>query len=83
MNEQPFKCPICEGKGIVPGGFYTATGETWTSDRTTEICRACSGTGLVWGEDDSNEEYFFDGSKYIPATFTINPPLNTPDVIIK
>ena len=49
----PFKCPVCEGKGIVPNGFYDAIGvNTWTtSDVTPETCRTCNGSGIIWGED--------------------------------
>lgn len=45
----PHKCPICNGRGIVPGGFYTATGDTWTSSATSEPCRQCGGNGIIWG----------------------------------
>ena len=48
VNQWPFKCPICEGRGIVPGGFYESLGTSWTSDRISELCRACSG-GIIWG----------------------------------
>jgi len=45
------KCPICEGKGIVAGGFYNHTGETWVSDRTAETCRQCNGKGIIIIDD--------------------------------
>jgi DnaJ-class molecular chaperone len=35
----PIKCPVCEGHGTVPAGFYPDPPET--------ICRACQGTGLI------------------------------------
>lgn len=46
----PYRCPVCEGKGKVPNGFYTAIGvESWaTSDITPDTCRSCNGTGVVW-----------------------------------
>lgn len=44
----PHKCPICRGNGIVPKGFYTATGDSWISDGTSEACRACVGKGIIW-----------------------------------
>jgi len=54
MSEQPLyvprqKCPICEGHGIVSGGFYNRTAdlETWTSSNAAEMCRACGGSGII------------------------------------
>lgn len=44
---QPYKCPICEGKGIVPGGFYHSVGPYSTSNLTTEQCRSCNGKGVI------------------------------------
>lgn len=45
----PHKCPICNGRGIVPGGFYNSTSDTWTSSTTSEPCRQCGGSGIIWG----------------------------------
>ena len=44
------KCPVCEGKGMVPAGFYGAIGaEHWTvGTLTPEPCRSCNQTGVVW-----------------------------------
>ena len=44
----PYKCPICGGKGIVPGGFYISVGYTWSSNCTTEKRRQCNGQGIIW-----------------------------------
>lgn len=47
----PYKCPVCLGCCIVPGGFYTATVghiRDWTAGAATEMCRACNGSGIVW-----------------------------------
>lgn len=49
----PYKCPICDGHGIVPGGFYSSTGGRSISTNSTEPCRACGGTGIVWGDGPS------------------------------
>jgi DNA-directed RNA polymerase subunit RPC12/RpoP len=45
-----YRCPVCDGKGLVPNGFYAAVGVNyWSSSSTTpETCRACGGTGLVF-----------------------------------
>ncbi len=48
-SSRPYRCPICNGNGIVPEGFYNQIGGTWLSSGTgTEDCRACKGTGIVW-----------------------------------
>lgn len=48
---KPYKCPVCEGRGIVPGGFYASIGPYSTSTSVTEPCRACEGTGIIWGNE--------------------------------
>jgi hypothetical protein len=45
---KPYLCPICNGHGIVPGGFYTAMGPYSTSNTISEICRLCGGNGILW-----------------------------------
>jgi|GEM_PF-6092034 len=40
-------CPVCTGSGIVDGGFYNRTSETWISSGGTEKCRSCDGRGYV------------------------------------
>ena len=46
----PACCPVCSGKGRVPAGFYGAVGvNSWdVADLTSETCRSCNGTGVVW-----------------------------------
>lgn len=46
---RPYLCPVCQGRGIVPAGLYDSTSNYCISNRTTERCRQCDGTGLVWG----------------------------------
>jgi len=54
----PFKCPVCLGTGNVPCGFYEQhkiddNGRTWTTSSTTsETCRTCGGTGIVWSQQE-------------------------------
>jgi len=38
-----YKCPVCRGKGMIPGGFYDGARK----------CRACGGTGIIWGKQNS------------------------------
>lgn len=49
---KPYKCPICNGTGIVPGGFYLSVNGYCSSTNTTEMCRQCQGTGIIWGVED-------------------------------
>lgn len=52
MNEEeskPYRCPVCNGNGIVPCGFYSQTSGVWsTTSVMPETCRSCNGTGIVW-----------------------------------
>lgn len=47
----PHKCPICCGTGVVPIGYYSGYRSSLSSTTagTTEPCRSCTGTGIVWG----------------------------------
>lgn len=51
----PHRCPICEGRGAVPCNFYT--GGRVSTDASDVPCKACSGTGILWGpvEDKGDE----------------------------
>lgn len=47
---KPYKCPVCNGKGIVPTGFYNSLSGYYISSTTvSEKCRSCNGTGIIWG----------------------------------
>lgn len=50
MSSCPVKCPVCEGNGLVPAGFYDApVGTPLTLSSTApEKCRSCNGTGIIW-----------------------------------
>ena len=42
------KCPVCNGKGIVPNGFYTTNNNFYYSTTTCgETCRSCYGKGYI------------------------------------
>lgn len=42
------KCPICEGRTVVPAGFYTPEGYNFSGTSCSpEICKACDGTGII------------------------------------
>ena len=42
-QQQPFKCPVCEGRGDVPNGFYYQGPGTAAHE-----CRTCKGAGIIW-----------------------------------
>jgi hypothetical protein len=52
------KCPVCCGKGFVPGNFYDAPGVSVSyssyqnSQHTTTVCLSCSGSGIIRQEED-------------------------------
>lgn len=50
----PYRCPVCDGKGIVPGGFYRSTGDNWSSNSSTDVCKACGGSGIIWSDCVTN-----------------------------
>ena len=43
------KCPVCEGRGIVPQGFYDyPVGQKCISDTNApDFCKSCRGTGVI------------------------------------
>ena len=46
----PHCCPVCNGTGRVPNGFYRAVlGYGTTTNATPESCLSCMTTGIVWG----------------------------------
>nr|DAG31325.1 MAG TPA: hypothetical protein [Caudoviricetes sp.] len=48
-TKQPYRCPVCLGKGIVPNGFYNCIGNTIISTSTIpEQCKSCNGKGVIW-----------------------------------
>jgi len=56
MN-QPVKCPVCEGRGHVHGGFYYPTpGMPSVSNVIQEMCRACQGVGIIWTKPNETGE---------------------------
>ena len=46
------KCPVCNGRGLVPYGFYQSQSGKWTAGGIgDELCKSCHGSGVVWHED--------------------------------
>ena len=48
---KPHLCPVCQGRGTVPVGFYSPG--TLSSSLTPETCRTCQGFGVVWDYTDN------------------------------
>lgn len=42
---QPYRCPVCNGSGIVHASLY---GGVELGTASTETCRSCSGSGVLW-----------------------------------
>lgn len=45
-----YRCPVCEGRGHVPAGFYSSVpGVPYSvSSLSPEPCQACGGRGIVF-----------------------------------
>ncbi len=50
----PYKCPVCNGTGLVLSGFYNVGIDTVGSSTTnvTEKCRSCNGGGIIHEDED-------------------------------
>ena len=57
------KCPVCEGRGHVPQGFYLDLCTT-TGTCAPIMCRACQGKGFIFVQDEIRF-----------STITGNPPI--------
>lgn len=55
------KCPVCEGRGLVPMGFYYPPDMTYTtSTEGSEKCRSCNGKGIIKQWEQGDETLDFD-----------------------
>jgi len=45
----PHKCPVCEGRGILPLGFYNNYPHQSLTYNIPETCKSCGGAGIIWG----------------------------------
>jgi hypothetical protein len=43
----PWCCPVCQGRGFVPVGFYNPFDMSTASANPS--CKSCDATGIVWG----------------------------------
>ena len=72
----PYKCPICEGRGLVPNSFYSVGVNYYVSSSVTpEKCKSCNGTGIVWSNNsikESNEELLNENKTIIYGLDVMN-----------
>ena len=47
----PHCCPVCAGRGMVPGDFYLHG--MVDANLRPERCRSCAGRGYVWQSDSA------------------------------
>lgn len=50
---KPYCCPVCNGRGTVPSGFYQTSKFYSVSESSNEMCKSCKGTGVLWLEDEN------------------------------
>ena len=43
-----YKCPVCDGRGNVPSGFYSSNPNISRRTNVGEVCRSCNGNGFIW-----------------------------------
>ncbi len=77
------KCPVCNGKGRVPNGFYNSIGvdRYCTSSTTPEICRSCNGSGYV--DNGKILQYSEDGSSWLQFITVLDSKQELIDMIKK
>ncbi len=46
-----YKCPVCEGRGQVPAGFYHTYHSGTVVNTCPETCKSCSGKGVIFDTD--------------------------------
>ena len=65
-----YKCPVCEGRGVVPADFYWVAGNTYQSTTTNPAvtCRSCGGKGVIF---DSEVFGYRDSNEPIPEKYSL------------
>ena len=56
---EPFKCPVCDGKGTQAPGFYPNT-------TGYQPCRACDGKGVLWSPEKAPAVPYIPYVPYVP-----------------
>mgnify|MGYP001595488580 CR=1 FL=1 len=57
QSSKPYKCPICNGTGLVSRPPYIAGDVSlWSaSNQITWGCPACKGAKIIWSQESSND----------------------------
>lgn len=65
MERTPHSCPVCNGTGKVPAGFYDLHNTDHSTTPTTpETCRTCNGEGIVWNVSTGTKDRVTKFSTY-------------------
>lgn len=62
-----YKCPVCEGKGQVPAGFYYTNAAPTVINTSPELCKSCGGKGIVFDAEMFSNSYY---ETFLPQTLT-------------
>jgi len=49
FERKPFRCPVCEGRGVVSPAFYGFFSLGMSTSPV--LCHACKGEGVLWADD--------------------------------
>lgn len=69
--KSPCRCPVCEGRGTVPNGFYFGGG--YSTSTTPETCRSCNGKGYILVEGNTVPKGCFNCSLNDGLCYTSSP----------
>ena len=56
VRKKPYKCPVCNGRGVVPAAYYRTGGYLTYYLSSMVTCRTCNGKGIVWAPMSEKEE---------------------------
>ena len=73
----PFCCPVCQGRGTLPAGFYSRA--RTLSNTAPETCKTCNGQGIVWAGGPPQRVGVGNVPKIPQVSRTTGTPLPVPD----
>lgn len=68
---KPYKCPVCDGIGQLPIGFYNPYSTGSTASAIQETCKTCSGQGIIWSRDYCEEITPEDEKKFYDKAMSV------------
>lgn len=49
VQQVPHRCPVCEGRGVMPFNFYHTGGNGMAATITADTaCKSCQGKGVIF-----------------------------------